>query len=135
MDGPWNTPPVGEVMFTSGWSRSNPVGEVLTSQRSAASRIAARVELAGFRFVAVESTPVISNAKYASRDGVRPQAPWPAVPFGEEETHRRPIGWFWAHTGPPEGLWTVLSVQSVATVPPAAVGRSWSSAPPSRCGV
>src|SRR3989441_2054442 len=92
MDGPLKTPPVGEVMFTSGWSRSNPVGEVLTSQRRAASRNAARVGLAGFRFVAVESTPVISNAKYARRDGVPPQVPCPAVPFEDEDTQRRPIG-------------------------------------------
>jgi len=63
MDGPLKTPPVGEVRFTSGWSRSNPVGDVLTSQRRAASRIAARVGLVGFRFVALESIPVISNAK------------------------------------------------------------------------
>src|SRR3989442_1626989 len=31
IDGPLKTPPVGEVMFTSGWSRSSPVGEVLAS--------------------------------------------------------------------------------------------------------
>jgi len=100
IDGPEKTPPFGAVTFTSGWSRSNPAVEVLTSHRRAASRIAARVGLVGFRFVAVESIPVISKAKYARRDGVPPQAPWPTVPFGDEETQRSPIGWFWVHNGP-----------------------------------
>src|SRR2546426_6216264 len=135
-DAPVKMPPFGDVTLTSGWSRFNPVADVPTSHRRAESRIAARVELAGFRSVgAVVSIPVISNAKYASRDGVPPHAPWPAVPFGDEETHRSPIGWLWAHDGPPGGLWTLPSVQSVTEVPPAGFGESWSSAPPSRCGV
>src|SRR3989441_8639329 len=135
IDAPVKMPPFGDVTLTSGWSRSNPVTEVPTSHRRAESRTAARVELVGFRSVAVASTPVISNAKYASRDGVPPHAPWPAVPFGDEETQRSPTGWLWAHDGPPGGLWTLPSVQSVTEIPPAGLGESWSSAPPSRCGV
>jgi len=104
IDGPEKKPPFGAVTFTSGWSRSSPAVDVLTSQRSAASRIAARVGLVGFRFVPVESIPVISKAKYARRDGVPPHMPWPAVPFVDEETQRNPIGWFWAHDGPWDGL-------------------------------
>src|SRR5439155_22483058 len=98
-------------------------------------RTAARVERVGFRSVPFVSIPVISNAKYARRDGVPPHAPWPAVPFGDEETQRSPIGWLWAHDGPPGGLCTLPSVQSVTESPPAGFGESWSSAPPSRCGV
>src|SRR3989442_6406430 len=135
IDGPEKTPPFGAVTYTSGWSRSSAAVDTLASQRRAASRIAARVALVGFRFVAVESIPVISKAKYARRDGVPPHTPWPAVPFGDEETQRSPIGWLWAHDGPPGGLWTLPSVQSVTEVPPAGFGESWSSAPPSRCGV
>ena len=135
IDGPEKTPPFGAVTLTSGWSRSSPADDVLTSQRSAASRIAARVGLVGFRFAAVESIPVISKAKYARRDGVPPHTPWPAVPFVDEETQRSPIGWFWAHIGPPVGLWTRPSVQSVEAVPSVAPGAIWSSAPPARCGV
>ena len=67
---------------------------MLTSHRNAASRIAARVVLPGFRFVSVESTPLISNAKYTSLEGAPPQAPVPAVPFVAEEDQRNPIGWF-----------------------------------------
>jgi hypothetical protein len=54
---------LGDVMFTSGWSRSRAEEAALTSQRSAASRMAALVGLAGFRSVVVVSTLVISKAK------------------------------------------------------------------------
>src|SRR2546428_339858 len=77
IDGPEKTPPFGAVTFTSGWSRSSAAVDTLASQRRAVSRIAARVGLVGFRFVAVESIPVTSKAKYARRDGVPPHTRTP----------------------------------------------------------
>ena len=74
---------------------------------------------------------LISNAKYAKRDRVAPQTPIPAVPFGNEETHRSPTGWF-------DGLHPLTWPSSVhiwVADPPAAIGASSSSAPPSRWGV
>src|SRR5207244_12846473 len=117
-------------MFTSGWSRSSVVGDVLRSHRRAASRIAARVGLVGFRFAVVESIPVISNAKYARRDGVPPQVPCPAVPCGDEDTQRRPIGRF-------EGVHPVSGLPPVHITleePPAGCVASSSAATPSRGG-
>src|SRR5437879_13477118 len=90
IDGPEKKPPFGAVTFTSGWSRSSPAVDVLTSQRSAASRIAARVGLVGFRFVPVEANPVISKAEYARRDESTPYMPCPAVPVGYDDTQRKP---------------------------------------------
>src|SRR5437667_3410610 len=106
IDGPEKTPPFGAVTLTSGWSRSSPADDVLTSQRSAASRIAARVGLVGFRFAAVESIPVISKAKYARRDGVPPHTPLPAVPFVVEEAQSSAIGSVWWRLRGPVGPWT-----------------------------
>jgi len=62
-EGPEKTPPLGDVMFTSGWSRSRAEEAALTSHRKAASRIAALVGLAGLRSVEVVSRLVISKAK------------------------------------------------------------------------
>src|SRR2546422_10995063 len=89
-EGPWNTPPLGEVMFTSGWSRSKPEETVLTSHRRAASRMAARVGLAAFSSLAVVSRLVISKAKYARRGELPPPVPMPAAPIRAAESHPRP---------------------------------------------
>src|SRR5256886_13554885 len=93
-EGPGKTPPLGEVMFTSGWSRSKPEETVLTSHRRAESKMAARVGLAAFRSLAVVSRLVISKAKYARRGEVPPQVPMPAVPFRDAASHPRPTGRF-----------------------------------------
>src|SRR2546423_15268906 len=84
-----NTPPLGEVMFTSGWSRSKPEGAVLTSHRRAASRMAARVGLAAFRSLAVVSRLVISKAKYARRGELPPQGAEVPGPVHAVETPPR----------------------------------------------
>src|SRR2546430_4218139 len=89
-EAPRKTPPLGEVMFTSGWSRSKPEEAVLTSHRRAASRMAARVGLAAFRSLAVVSRLVISKAKYARREELPPPGPIPAGPFPDPQNHPRP---------------------------------------------
>src|SRR3989475_1073637 len=76
-EGPRKTPPLGEGMFTSGWSRSKPEETVLTSHRRAESKMAARVGLAAFRSLAVVSRLVLSKAKSPRREEVRPPAPMP----------------------------------------------------------
>src|SRR5437899_12606335 len=67
LDGPEKTPPFGAVTFTSGWSRSSAAGDTLPSPRSAASRIAARLAVVGFSFIAWDASAVISTAKDSSR--------------------------------------------------------------------